>query len=152
MISGLIIPLDGQESLKLTPAMYVLLHVFERYDGTHLDSYTQRGERVRSSHETHSPALITPTVSLIPLMVTRLLLSLRKASDPKTIAQWNMDHFTSPRTFTTVTTTEGHYTPSNTPDSAMTRVSQYDVLDSVFELSDLSSQDERHPGASDGKV
>jgi len=132
--------------------MYVLPHVFQRCGGTHLDSYTQRRERVGASHETHSPALITPTVSLIPLMVTRLLLSLRKGSDPKIIAQWNMDYFTSPRTFITVTTTEGHYTPSGTPDYATTRVSQYEILDSVLELSDLNSQDEGRPEASGGKV
>jgi len=94
-------------------------------------------------------ALITSTVSLIPLMVTRLLLSLRKASDPATVKQWGTDHFTRPRTFSTITTTGDHYTSSDTPNFAAIHVSQFEVLDSVVELSDLGRQDEGHLGASD---
>jgi len=85
---------------------------------------------------------------LIPLMVTRLLLSLRKASDPETLTQWGMGHFTRPRTFSTVTTTGGHCT-SDIPNFAAVHVSQFEVLDSVVELSDLGRQDEGHLRVSD---
>ena len=82
-------------------------------------------------------------------MVTRLLLSLRKASDPTTVKQWGTDHFTRPRTFSTITTTGDHYTSSDVPNFAAIHVSQFEVLDSVVELSDLGRQDEGHLGASD---
>jgi len=81
-------------------------------------------------------------------MVTRLLLSLRKASDPATVKQWGTDNFTRPRTFSTITTTAGHYT-SDIPNFAAMHVSQFEVLDSVVELSDLGRQDEGHLGALD---
>jgi hypothetical protein len=77
-------------------------------------------------------------------MVTRLLLSLRKASDPKTIARWDMDHFTGHRTFTTVTTTVGHSASSGTGNFATMHVSQFEILDSALELSGLGSQYEEH--------
>ena len=41
---------DDQESLKLTPAMYVLPQIFERCDRTYLDFYTQSEQHVRGSH------------------------------------------------------------------------------------------------------
>ena len=79
-------------------------------------------------------------------MVTRLLLSLRKAGDPETLAQWNMDNFTRPRV---LTMTRCHSTSSDTQDSATMHTSQTEILDSVLELSYLDSQDE---GALDGEV
>ena len=80
-------------------------------------------------------------------MVTRLLLSLRKASDPATVKQLGAEIFTRPRTFSTVTTTGDHYTSSDIPNFAAVHVSRFEVPDSV-ELSDLGRQDEGHLGAS----
>ena len=85
-------------------------------------------------------------------MVTRLLLSLRKASDPETIVQWNVNHFTGLRTLTTVAATGGHFASSDARNLATMHVSQPEILDSLLELSDFGSQDEGHSGASDGEV
>jgi len=32
--------------------------------------------------------------SLLPLMVSRLALSLKKSADPRSVAEWRVDHFT----------------------------------------------------------
>ena len=61
-------------------------------------------------------------------MVTRLLLSLRKASHPETIAQWNVDHFTGFYVTTATVTTRN---PPTLLDTG--------VVDSVLELSDFES-------------
>jgi len=82
-------------------------------------------------------------------MVTQLLLSLRKASDPATVKQWGVDHSTRPRTFGTITTTEDRYTFSDILNFAAVHLPQFEILDSVVELSGLGQQDEGHLGASD---
>ena len=69
-------------------------------------------------------------------MMARLLLSLRKASDPARVAQWNVDHFSRPTVFT-----ESHFT-LNTLKFANMDVSKN--VDSGLELSDNGQ-----PGASD---
>ena len=107
---------------------------------------------MRVPHLTHSPALTTLTVSLIPLMVTRLILSLRKASDPRMMAQWNVDHFSGVLAFATATAAGSHPTPSDMQNLATRHVPEIEVMGSVFELLDLGSHDEGHPEVSDGEV
>ena len=64
--------------------------------------------------------LIVFATSLIPLMVTRLLISLRKASHPEAIAEWNINHFTGFYTTTTTTVTiEDHSALSDIQKSSM---------------------------------
>jgi len=63
----------------------VLPRICEQYDGAHPDFYTQRKQHVRGSYQARSSVLLTSTLSLIPLMVARLLLSLRKTSDSATV-------------------------------------------------------------------
>ena len=82
-------------------------------------------------------------------MVTRLLLSLRKASGPTTVKQWDVDHLTRPRTFSTITTTGDRHAPPDIPNFAAVHLPQFEVLDLVVELSDLDRQDEGHLGALD---
>ena len=106
---------------------------------------------MRVPHLTHSPALTTSTVSLIPLMVTRLILSLRKASDPRMIAQWNVDHF-SVLTFTTLTVTGSHPTFSDMQNPATRYMLKTEVVDLVLELSDFGGRDDGYPGVSAGTV
>ena len=118
----------------------------------HILTGTRRESNMYVLHINLLLALITSTVSLIPLMVTRLLLSLRRASDPETIAQWNTGHFTGPRTLTTVTTPGDHSNASNGQNFTTMRVSQSETLDSVFELSDFGSKDKGHPGGLDGEA
>jgi hypothetical protein len=81
-------------------------------------------------------------------MVTRLILSLRKASDPETIAQWNVDHFTDFH----VTTTEDYASPSDTQGPATRHAAKIEVADPVLELSNFENQAEQHPGALDSEV
>jgi hypothetical protein len=83
------------------------------------------------SRPTHSTSLITVAISLIPLVVTRLLLSLRQASHSETIA---------------ATMTRDHFTPSDTQESTTRRVSRTKVVGTVLVLSDFGNQDKRHPG------
>ena len=104
-----------------------------------------------SSRPTHQIGLIEFAVSLIPLMVTRLLLSLRKASHPEAIAEWNIDHFTGFYATTTTTITGDHSSPSDTQNT-IGRPSKIELVDLVSELPDFESQGKRHPGALDGGV
>jgi len=83
-------------------------------------------------------------------MVTRLLLSLRKASHTETVARWNVDNFTSFRTNITATAARDHSTPSDTQNSATRCVPKIKIEDSVLELSDFGSKDQRLSGALDG--
>ena len=78
-------------------------------------------------------------------MVTRLLLSLRKAIDPRTKTHWNVDHFSSFRAATVATRTRDHTVPQDTWESSVR-------VDSVLGLSDFGSQDERNVGISDGEA
>ena len=87
-------------------------------------------------------------------MVTRLILSLREATDPQTIVQWNLDHFTGICTFTTTTatTTGGHPTPLDTQNSATGHVLRMEIADSVLELSHMNSQERGRRRTPDGGV
>jgi len=85
-------------------------------------------------------------------MVTRLLLSLRKASHPDVIAEWNIDHFTGFYATTTTVVTREHSSPSDTQNTIGHGVSKIEIADFVSELPDLESQGKRHPGGLDGEV
>jgi len=84
-------------------------------------------------------------------MVTRLLLSLRKASHPEVVAEWNIDHFTGFYTTTATAVAMDHSTLSFTQNTAG-HTSEIEVGDLVPELPDFESRGKRHPGALDDEV
>jgi len=84
-------------------------------------------------------------------MVTRLLLSLRKASHPGAIAQWNIDHFTGFYTTTTTTVTKDHSALSD-GRKIIGLASEIEVTDLVSELPEFENRDKLRPGALDSEV
>ena len=114
-------------------------------------SYPQRKQHVSGSRSKSLIDLIVFAASFLPLMVTRLLLSLRKASHPETLAEWNIDHFTGFYATTAITITMDQSALSDTQKS-IRPVSETDVVDFVSDLPDFENRGKGHPGALDGEV